>query len=109
MPSPISTANTWNCPTFSLLAITRFINFRQSGCLDRDFAGRVCGTLISIAENGTLHTYMLLPFEAHHTLSVPDKIAVRGKLQLYGGLGMRHSTPIRLCVVSSVVELCGDS
>ena len=67
-------------PTFSLLAITRFINFRQSGCLDRDFAGRVCGTLISIAENGTLHTYMLLPFEAHHTLSVPDKRAVRGKV-----------------------------
>ena len=42
----------FNCPT-SLLAITHLINFRRSGCLDRDFADRVCGILILIAENGT--------------------------------------------------------
>ena len=29
----------------SLLAITRFINIRRSGCLDRDFADSVCGTI----------------------------------------------------------------
>ena len=33
------------------------------------------------------------------------------KIQLYGGLGTRHSTPMRFvcCVVCSVVELCGLS
>ena len=33
-------------------------NFCRSGCLDQYFTGRVCGTLISITENLTLHTYI---------------------------------------------------
>ena len=58
------------CPTISLLTVARFINFRRSGCLDRDLAGSVCDTLISIADNVTLAYIRVLAVTCNTTDSI---------------------------------------